>query len=134
MSDNVEWNNGKEWLIAILGGLSIAAFVVILFALVFILFPAPARADTPVMVTMFNPEVRIVLTNQQSDKPGYYKCVAQRIDKQYLRGIWTLTKHKMVRIEWDGGDFTELPEKNFHKDVIPETVSQPKNEIKGDSI
>jgi hypothetical protein len=129
-------NEAKEIIGAFLAWLAIAAFVCVVFF--FALVTAPAHASEKVMVTMFNPEVRIVLTQRQGNKKGYAKCVAQRVDKQYMLGQWRLVKETgMIHIEWDSGvdgDFTELPAKNFQSDVMPDTPEDKQGKIEGDSI
>jgi hypothetical protein len=79
--------------------------------ILYLITPAPALADKiktqpmTYLVMPYNDQVRIVLSKEKCPSAGY-KAVAQRIDKQYLRGCWSPDEAKQVRIKWEGGDFS----------------------------
>ena len=74
-------------------------------------FFTPAHAET-YLAMAYSDSVRIVLSKEKCPKEGY-KAAAQRIDKQYLRGCWSQAENNMVRIKWEGGDFSAFPMSGF---------------------
>lgn len=84
---------------------------------IIILTPAPARAGEHYLVMTYNENVRIVLSKEKCSDAGY-RAVAQRIDKQYLRGCWSPAEKKQVKIQWEGGDFSLFDMNRFEKAEI----------------
>jgi hypothetical protein len=82
------------------------------------LFTFQAAHAEQYMVMQYSESVRIVLSKTKCDKAGY-RAAAQRIDKQYLRGCWTPEPaDKLVRIQWEGGDFSVLDIDRFKPEEV----------------
>jgi len=64
------------------------------------------------MVMQYNENVRVVLSKEKCEQAGF-KAVAQRIDKQVLKGCWSANGNN-IHIQWEGGDFSEFPVDRFY--------------------
>jgi hypothetical protein len=89
---------------------------VALVALGFLCISSTAHAEK-YMVMNYNEQTRVVLSSTPCpDGKKSYRAVAQRIDKQFLRGCWSVNpKTKMVHVDWEGGDFSEFDIKRFYE-------------------
>lgn len=98
--------------------------------LVAVLISAPAYAQD-IKWMQFNDRVRIVLFDLPCEMmPNSKLAVAQRIDKQFMRGCYTKSNGS-YRIQWsaDKSDFTVMPESRFVSDKLPDNEKPPSNSI-----
>lgn len=75
----------------------------LILATIVFLLATSATADV-LLVMQYNDNVRIVLSKQPCDHKGFagWIAVAQRIDKQFIRGCWTREPHSaLVRVQWN---------------------------------
>lgn len=106
---------------------SIFTAIIIILGIAFIiatLIMSEANAAETVKVAQYNERVRIVLTTRPCPMlKGSLLAVAQRIDKQFMRGCYTYEPAaKLIRIQWsqDVKDFSVLDADRFKPDVIPD--------------
>lgn len=64
------------------------------------------------LVMQYNENVRIVLSKEKCPTEGF-RAAAQRIDKQIMKACWSYN-NKMIKIKWEGGDFSEFPVDSFY--------------------
>jgi len=98
----------------------IAILLAVIFVLISLFWGSPVHAGQLVMVAQYNEKVRIVLSRQPCPMTkGAFLAVAQRIDKQFMRGCYTYTD-KMVRIQWSAAadDFSMLDATLFQPQEI----------------
>lgn len=101
----------------------VALVVFVFFVAVGLIISTEAEAKEPIMVMTYNDNVRIVLSRQLCPmKQNTLLAVAQRIDKQYLRGCYTYEPDKkLVRIQWsaDEKDFSIFDADRFKPAELP---------------
>ena len=77
-----------------------------------------AQAAETYLVHQFTTDIRIVLsTTAKCENGSGLKASAQRIDKMFVPGCWTIdpTNKDNIRIDWVKGDFSVFESKVFTK-------------------
>ena len=84
-----------------------------------LLWTGLAQALEPLLVMHLYSNLRIVLSQETEceGKPGQFKASAQRLDKLFIPGCWYVMKEHphMVHIDWNNGDWSELPLEKFEE-------------------